>query len=192
MTTNYICVPGEVIVDDQLAYSSLYPQIDESGLLLWRRRADEPGQISNQGPHVVLCVITPMLLMAVPRETLCSGAKYSFSGPCLGLTDEFGGLAGRDGTNTRLIVHLEFEVLYHEATLRLSAFGEAGPILPVSSTGRAQENKTQFLKVLCPIPLAVIPGVARGRHGFFLQKKLECETTAEYIEAIKNGPPKDA
>ncbi len=193
MISDCICIHGEVVVDGRPVYSDLYPELGEYGFRLWRRQEGEPQQISGEGPHVDVIVVSPVLLINVPRDELSTGARYSFAGPHLGSVARFGGLAARDeGSRTRRIVEMQLETLYRDETLMLSIVATAGAVEPWSSAGELHEKTTQSLRIACAIPLGLVPRVVSGHQGFFLQKRLECATTAEYLEAVRNGPPKES
>ena len=183
-------VAGEVKIDGKFVYSGLHPQLSDFGLRLWRLQLGDLTQISGDGPHLEFRVITPLLLMGMTRKQLCEGAKYFCTGPYLGSLEEFGGLGARDGSNLRWILELHFELLYREATLHVSISCTAGSIHPSSSAGWSRGGDRQTVDVRCAIPVSVIPLIVDGHHGFFLQKKLECETISDYLEAIKHGPPR--
>lgn len=189
-----INIDGEVSLDGKLCYRGLSPKIGEFGFRLWRRDERRPEMVRDQGPHINLSLPTPSVFQSVSREAFLSAVSYRFSGPYLGSMDALSGIpALHDGAQTRIIDVIELKATFAGENLVLLLSGNAQPVPrpPGKPIGPNNLLEPKRFVIHCSIPLPAIPLVFEGRYGFFLQKKLECKTIEEYIEAIKYGPPKN-
>jgi hypothetical protein len=189
-----INIDGDVTLDGKLCYQGLSPKIGVFGFRLWRYEEKKPEMVCAYGPHFNLSLPTPSVFQNVPREAFLASISYRFSGPYLGTIDELSGIpALHEGAKTRIIDAIDLKATLGEGNLNLLLAGTAKPrpVSPGKPSGPNNLLKPQDFEIRCSMPLSFIPSVFEGPTGFFLQKKLECESLAEYLEAIKCGPPKN-
>jgi hypothetical protein len=185
---------GEVLINGESCYRGINPVIAEYGFRLWRLDETHPSQIREYGPHFNLSLPTPSLFQQISREALIASVKYTFSGPYLGTTTDNSGIASlHEGPKMRYVDFIEVEVIFRDKVLFLTVSGAAAHVHPDPSQSIDPKHCLEPISFLiqCPIPTALIPSVFPGRPGWFLQRRLECESIQDYLEAIKYGPPKD-
>jgi hypothetical protein len=189
-----INIDGDVSLNGKLCYRGLNPKVGGFGFRLWRLDENRPEMVRTHGPHINLSLPTPSVFQNVSKEAFLISAIFSFSGPYLGSMDELIGIpALHEGAKTRIIDKIDLKATLKDGKLTLLLSGTAKPFpgTPGKPIGPNNLLEPQEFGICCPIPLSAIPSVFEGRSGFFLQKKLECESMKEYLEAVKYGPPKD-
>lgn len=187
---------GEVIVNGELCYSGVSPQIRVGGFSLWRIETTDnknTHQVANYGPHFRLNLPTQPLIFGTSRESLLDGVHYTFSGPRLGEMDEFGGIAAKDGCiYTRFVnsIDMKAKLCSGALTLSLSGTAKSVPHIPGRPVGPNNLLNPVHFEIRCVIPTSAIPSVVEPAAGFNIQKRLECENHEEYIKATHHHDQK--
>ena len=176
-------IPGEVWLDDLLAYSDLSPHATEQGLTLYRIKtsSDEARTLETRGPHLHIYPVVPFLISNLEAAGLEQGAAFSFTGPCLGHISMLHGYAAADaGSQTRAIKSLNLTVavrsrLLRSSTLHFELNGIAGSLLPWSCPGGAPTTEPQqrTFRIWFTVPEQEIPCViAFGGCANAIRQKL--------------------
>lgn len=131
---NRTALNGAFVLDGEISYEGLYPDISfRHGFLLRRKEVNSEGVLSvnPKGPHFSFLFFRPYLITTTHSvNELRANPRYRFQGPDLGSLSRSSGYLHGSNSLYRRVIECELVLTYSRQSVGIAISGVAGPVVP--------------------------------------------------------------